>query len=354
MTQGQMSFKDKLIFWIVGIALLGLFLHMVSSILLPFVVALIAAYFLDPAADKLEDLGISRCIATITITSLFFLVVAGIAILITPLLYDQFISMIHKTPEYVRMFNEKVLPSFASVLDTLDPEAVNKAKGALSDASVYIFQFFAKMVGNIWSSGIAIVNLLSLIFITPIVTFYMLRDWDSIINKIHSWLPPKHASVIKEQVLLIDRTLSGYIRGQTNVCLLLGTFYAIGLTAVGLDFGFFIGMATGILSFIPYVGMLFGFTIGMIVAFFQFGDLASVAIVAAVFVTGQFIESNFVTPKLVGNKVGLHPVWIMFGMLAGAAMFGFTGILLAVPVTAVLGVLVRFFLNQYLKSIKAD
>ena len=277
--------------------------------------------------------------------------VAGIVVLIVPLLYDQFISMIHKTPEYVHMFNEKVLPSFASVIDTLDPDALDKAKMALSNVSVYMFQFFAKMAGNIWNSGIAIVNLLSLIFITPIVTFYMLRDWDKIIKKINGWLPPKHASVIQEQVLLIDCTLSGYIRGQTNVCLLLGTFYAIGLTAVGLDFGFFIGMATGILSFIPYVGMLFGFTIGMIIAFFQFGvDWTSIVMVASIFVIGQFIEGNFITPKLVGDKVGLHPVWIMFGMLAGAAIFGLTGILLAVPVTAVLGVLVRFFLNQYLKS----
>ena len=196
-------------------------------------------------------------------------------------------------------------------------------------------------------------NLLSLLFITPIVTFYVLRDWDIMMEKISSWLPQKHRSVILEQFRLIDITLAGYIRGQTNVCLLLGTFYAIGLMLVGLDFGFVIGFMTGILSFIPYVGLLVGMSVGLCVAFVQFGGLegiGSIGIVAAIFVVGQVIEGNFVSPKLVGDKVGLHPLWIMFGMLAGAALFGFVGVLISVPMTAVIGVLMRFMLSKYLNS----
>ena len=168
--------------------------------------------------------------------------------------------------------------------------------------------------------------------------------------KINTWLPPAYAPTIREQIRLIDNALSGYIRGQTNVCLLLGTFYAIGLSLVGLDFGLFIGLGTGLLSFIPYVGIMFGLVVGLIVAFFQFGDMTHISIVLGIFVLGQIIEGNFITPKLVGDKVGLHPVWIIFGMLAGAALFNFIGILLAVPVTAMIAVLVRFGLNKYLNS----
>ena len=199
-------------------------------------------------------------------------------------------------------------------------------------------------------STLAVVNVLLLIFITPIVTFYILLDWHKITNKVESWFPKAHTKTIKEQLSYVDTALSGYIRGQTNVCLLLGAFYAVGLSLAGLDFGLFIGLATGILSFIPYVGILFGVTIGMMVALFQFGDSIHLLLVFAIFVVGQFIEGNFITPKLVGDKVGLHPVWIIFGMLSGAALFDFVGVLLAVPVTAVLGVIVRFAMKKYLSS----
>lgn len=345
-----MNFKDKLIIWGIVLAVLLLFISVISGILLPFVVAIIAAYFLDPAADKLEEWGCSRTIATISITSAFFIFLGVVIILLAPLLYDQFVSLVQKVPTYIAMINEKILPSFSSAIEKLSPDAVEKAKAAVSDVSVYMFSALGQVAKNVWSSGIAIVNLLSLVFITPIVTFYILRDWDRIVAKINDLLPPKHASVIRKQIKNIDTTLSGYIRGQTNVCLLLGIFYAVGLTIVGLDFGFFIGLATGILSFIPYVGMLFGFSVGIIIAIFQFSNYLDISIVAAIFIVGNVLEGMFIAPNLVGDKVGLHPVWIIFGMLAGAAMFGFVGILIAIPATAVIGVLVRFFVAKYLKS----
>ena len=196
----------------------------------------------------------------------------------------------------------------------------------------------------------ALLNVLSLLFITPIVTFYILKDWDKMMAKVQSWLPTKHAPVILEQCQKIDRTLSGYIRGQTNVCLLLGVFYAIGLTMAGLEFGLFVGLATGILSFIPYVGMMFGVAVGLAIAFFQFGDLYHMAIIFGIFMVGQALEGSVISPYLVGEKVGLHPVWIIFGLLSGGAIFGFVGILIAVPVTAAIGVLACFFMDQYLGS----
>jgi len=342
--------KDKLLFWLVGFILFILFLNLVSDILLPFVVGVLVAYFLDPAADKLEDLGFSRTLATVTITGIFFVAVVILVAALSPLLYDQFTALAKNIPSYITSFQEKTAPIIAKLTQELDPDAVAKAKEAASNLSGYVLKFSGELLANLWQSGLAFFNVLSLIFISPVVSFYMLRDWDKIIAKIDGWVPRKHLKTVRQQIDLIDQTMSGYIRGQSNVCLILGAFYAIALTLVGLDFGLFIGMATGILAFIPFVGLLIGMATGLAVAFFQFGDVNHVAMVAGVFIVGQIIEGNFITPKLVGDKVGLHAVWVIFGLLAGGSMFGFTGVLLAVPVTAIIGVLARFFLSVYLKG----
>ena len=181
--------------------------------------------------------------------------------------------------------------------------------------------------------------------------FYLLRDWDDIVATIDDWLPRHLAPVIRENTLEIDAVLSGFLRGQFSVCLLLGALYAIGLTVVGLDFGLIIGFITGLISFVPYFGMLIGFAVGLGVAIAQFSDWQPIAMVAGVFVIGQFLEGNFITPKLVGDRIGLHPAWILFALLAAGALFGFTGILLAVPAAAVVGVLGRFSIQQYKQSV---
>lgn len=345
-----MTTKDKLIFWLIGFTLLGAFLYMISGILLPFIVAVMVAYFLDPAADKLEEMGLSRGVATFTITISFFMLVTMAAILIVPVLYHQLLLMLQKVPDYIAMANERLLPSFSALLEQFAPDLIKKVEASASQISLYILSFLTTIMANVWNSGLALINLFSLLFVTPIVAFYMLRDWDNLLEKVKSWLPAGSKKVIIEQANEIDKTLSGYIRGQTNVCLILGVFYATGLSLAGLEFGFVIGLVTGILSFIPYVGLLFGFVLGVTIAILQFGDVLNVSIVATIFILGQVIEGNFITPKLVGDKVGLHPVWIIFGMMAGASMFGFLGILVAIPVTAVIGVFVRFSLAQYLKS----
>jgi predicted PurR-regulated permease PerM len=345
-----MTFRDKLLLGAIGAGLIGLFIYSISSILLPFVVAVIFSYILNPSADKLQKLGISRATSTSIIIGFFFTTLIAIGALLVPFIYNQLVELSQKIPEYLQLANERILPEFTLYLNKIAPDATAKAMASITEFSTYIFDFLGKMMANIWQSGLAIVNILSLLFVTPVVTFYVLRDWGKITGKINSLLPPKYAPTIKEQLKEINRTLEGYLRGQIHVCVLLGAYYAIGLTLAGLDFGFVVGMATGIVSFIPYVGMLFGFALGVILAIFQFGDWLHISIVIAVFLSGQFLEGNFVTPKLVGDKVGLHPVWIIFGMLAGAAMFGFTGILLAVPVTAVIGVLTRFAVTEYANS----
>jgi predicted PurR-regulated permease PerM len=271
-------------------------------------------------------------------------------VLLAPLLYDQFLLLSEKIPDYAAVIKGTWLPSLLRFAEHISPDAVSRIQEAVGNVSGVIFQYIGTMLANILKSGLAILNILSLIFITPLITFYVLRDWDRIIAKVDGWLPRRHQKVIREQMHHIDRTLSGYIRGQTNVCLLMGLFYGIGLSLVRLDFGLVIGFTTGILTFIPYAGFAMGFVAGILVAFFQFGLSVEFGAVLGVFMVGQVLESNFITPKLVGDQVGLHPAWLVFGMLAGAAIFGFVGVLLAVPVTAIIGVLTRFFLERYLHS----
>ncbi|MGH7186923.1 MAG: AI-2E family transporter, partial [Pseudomonadota bacterium] len=205
-------------------------------------------------------------------------------------------------------------------------------------------------LGGLLSGGLALVNILSLLFITPVVTFYLLRDWDRIVKQIDALLPREHAETIREQARLVNETLSGFVRGQATVCFLLGGFYAVALSLAGLDFGLVIGLIAGALSFIPFVGTIFGFVASVGLAFAQFDQWHRIAIVVAIFLVGQFVEGNFLTPKLVGDRVRLHPVWIIFALLAGAALFGFVGLLLAVPVAAVIGVLIRFAVSRYTAS----
>ena len=345
-----MKGKERLFYFAIGLIALGIIVSSISNILLPFIVGMLVAYFLDPVVDKIETFGFSRFFSTLVVTILFFVVVISGTLLLLPVLYDQFISLAGSVPKYVSMAEAKygtLIDDFINKINIGDAES---AKNITKDFSAYILKFTGALIGNIWHSGVAALNLLSLIFISPIVSFYLLYDWDNIIKKIDDCIPRDKVKVVRKQAGLIDAALSGYIRGQSNVCLLLGIFYAAGLSFLGLDFGLFIGLGTGILAFIPYVGLFIGMTIGLIVAFFQFGDLYNIGAVLAVFVVGQIIEGNFVTPKLVGNRVGLHPAWIIFALLAGGSLFGFIGILLAVPVAATIGVIVRFSLSEYMKS----
>lgn len=347
-----MKFKDKLILWFVSLFLIGFFIYLVKSILLPFIVAIIAAYFLDPAADRLQKFGLSRLVATSAITTFFFSILITSVVLLSPIIYNQLVTFIDTVPEYVAYINNTITPALGKFISKVDSSTIEQAKDSMSNVSGYALKFIASIAANIWNSGMAIINLLSLIFVTPVVTFYMLRDWDKIISTINNLLPPKYAPIIRKEAKEINQVLSGYIRGQTHVCIILGIFYTILLTLAGLEFSLFIGLANGLLLFIPYVGALFGFSVGLTVAFFQFGYSMQLAVIAGIFLAGQMLESIFITPNLVGSSVGLHPAWIMFGLLAGGVTLGFVGVLIAVPATAVIGVLIRFFIREYLKDIK--
>lgn len=345
-----MTTRQQATAWIVGFAVFIGLLIVLGNALLPFVAGMAIAYFLDPACDKLEAWGCSRIVATSLITFFFFALLVALLMLVVPLLSAQLIHFADRIPVYFAAIREKAIFLMGLLESRLAEEQLRQLEGVFTSASKQALTFAGGFANHLLSGIGSLFSLLSLAVITPVVTFYLLRDWDRIIAKIDSWLPRDRLALIHEQVRLIDDTLAGFARGQAMVCLMLGLFYAIGLSLVGLDFGMVVGFATGLISFVPYFGMLFGFVAGMGIAIAQFGELVPILMVAAVFGAGQLIEGNFLTPKLVGDRVGLHAVWIIFALLAGGSLFGFLGVMLAVPIMAVIGVLARFLLRQYLAS----
>ncbi|MDA1324457.1 MAG: AI-2E family transporter [Proteobacteria bacterium] len=339
------------LYWVAGFGAFLALVFLLSDILLPFVAGIILAYLLDPIADFLERHRFPRWLAAGLITLLATTVVISVLLVLVPLLQSQIVDFAGRLPNYVELLREKAVALLAAVQTQVTPEEMASIREKIGGAAgPNALAWIGNLLTRIWGGGVALLNLLSLLVITPIVMFYLLRDWDDLLETIEGWLPRHLAPVIREKTLEIDGVLSGFLRGQFSVCLLLGLLYAIGLTAVGLDFGLIIGFVTGLISFVPYFGMLIGFAIGLGVAIAQFSDWQPIAMVAGVFVIGQFLEGNFITPRLVGERIGLHPAWIIFALLAGGALFGFTGILLAVPVAAVVGVLGRFAIQQYKQS----
>lgn len=338
------------LFWLLVGLIFFIFVFLIRSILLPFVLGIFTAYFLDPAADRLEKAGISRTLSTLIITAGFFLLIAVLSIAVVPVIINQLAGLIGALPELVAALDAKYHDRVTEWLGGLQIFPMDSVQAAVKDFSVVMVPMAEKFVSGLFQSGVAVLNILSLILITPVVAFYLLRDWDLITTKLDTLLPRGHVETIRQQLNIIDRTLAGFVRGQLTVCVLLGAFYAIGLSLVGLKFGILIGLGTGLLIILPYVGAMFGMVVGLGVAFFQFSTYQDVGMVLAVFMAGQALESYWMTPRLVGQSVGLHPVWIIFGMLAGGALFGFVGVFLAVPVTAVIGVLIRFAITNYLQS----
>ena len=337
-------------FWLAALAAFLLAVYLLHGMLLPFVAGMAVAYFLDPLADRLERLGLSRLTATIVITGGFFLLLMLALALVVPVLEGQLVAFAGRLPDYLRALSLRLDPLVGSAKRYLSPHDLDRLRDAVGNYAGTMLGWLVSLLNHVLSGGIAIVNVLSLVFITPVVTFYLLRDWETMVTAVDSWLPRAHAETIRAQFLAIDRTLAGFVRGQATVCLTLGLYYGLALSLAGLDIGLVVGMATGMLSFIPYVGSMSGFVVAMGLALAQSPNWTLPGVVLGIYLVGQLVEGNVLTPRLVGNQVGLHPVWVIFALLAGGALFGFLGILLAVPVAAVIGVLIRFGLHSYLAS----
>jgi predicted PurR-regulated permease PerM len=340
-------------FWIGAAIVFLLLLWLLNDILLPFVVGAVVAYFFDPVVVRLHRLGLSRTWATATVTVLAALVTVGAATAVLPPLFGQIQALIVKAPEYTVTAAERLQPMIEPIRSKLgfEPLSLSELKDQAAQWAGQALSVVGAIAGRVAQRGVAIINLLALLFLTPVVTFYLLRDWPKVLAGINSALPLDHADNIRAVAREANAAVAGYVRGQALVCLCLGSIYGIGLSVVGLQFGFVIGLIAGVISFIPFVGTLVGATLSIGMALAQFPpDWLSVLKVAIVFLIGHLLEGNVLSPKLVGDRVGLHPVWIMFALLAGGSLFGFVGVLVAVPVAAVIGVIVRHLLGRYRQS----
>ena len=343
--------RRQVFFWLMAAAAFCLFLYVFRSILLPFVAGMALAYFLDPVADRLERLKVSRLMATISILISFIVLFVLALVIVVPILAAQLSELIARFPAYISRLQDlltRVDPGWFERTLGLDTSDLRAGLNTLLTQGA---GFLTTLFQSIWNSGKALLDIASLFIVTPVVAFYLLLDWDRMVEKVDGWIPRDHLATVRKLAHDMDRAIAGFVRGQGTVCLILGLIYAVGLTAVGLNFGLLIGFFAGLISFIPYVGSLVGLVLSIGVALVQFWpDWIMLAAVAAVFFFGQFIEGNILQPKLVGGSVGLHPVWLMFALFAFGSIFGFVGMLIAVPAAAVVGVLVRFALDQYLNS----
>jgi predicted PurR-regulated permease PerM len=344
-------FKRQIIFWIGAVIAFGLFLYVFSSILLPFVVGMTLAYFLDPVADRLERIGLSRMLATLVILVSFIVVFVLALMIFVPILVSQFSDFAVRLPGYIAQLQALIASQNAEWIKKVigvDASVLKNGLGSLVSQGAGIV---STLITSIWSSSKTLIDIGGLFVVTPVVAFYTLYDWDRMVAKVDDWIPRDHLTAVRAIFADINTAIAGFVRGQGTLCIILGLLYAAGLTIVGLNFALLIGLFAGLISFIPYVGSLVGLVLALGVAIVQFWpDWLMVGAVALVFVIGQFIEGNILQPKLVGQSVGLHPVWLMFALFAFGALFGFVGLMVAVPAAAAVGVLVRFAISRYIAS----
>ncbi|ESR23511.1 AI-2E family transporter [Lutibaculum baratangense] len=358
-----MRLERKVAFWLGALAVFVLLLYILKPILLPFIAGMALAYVLDPIADRIERLGANRLVATLTILLLFTLIVALVLVALVPTLAHQVAVFIERLPSLLERL-EALWDEFVThwlevdwigrewLGELLPPEAETATfSDTISNFAGQAASWAGSLVGTVVTGGFALVNAIALLVVTPVVAFYLLYDWDRMVASIDNWVPRDHVGTVRRLAREIDAALAGFVRGQGLVCLILGAIYATGLSIIGLNFALLIGVGAGLISFVPYVGTITGFVVGVAVALVQFWpSWGPIIAVIGVFVIGQFIEGNFLQPKLVGGSVGVHPVWLMFALFAFAYLFGFVGMLLAVPLSAALGVLTRFALSRYLDS----
>ncbi|WP_312525556.1 AI-2E family transporter [Paracoccus sp. (in: a-proteobacteria)] len=333
-------------YWGVALAVFLLVLWGLGNAVLPFLIGAGIAYLLDPVADWLEGKGLSRTLSVVVITLLVVLVFVVVMLVFMPVLIRQTSQLIQTAPEMATKLQNFLQTRFPDLLTEGSP--VNTA---LQNIGKTISERGGELLTTVLGSVMGIVSVIALMVIVPVVAFYLLLDWDNMVERLDELLPREGAPTIRKLAREIDDVLSGFMRGQGLVILILGTFYSISLAIIGLPFGIAIGVLAATLSFIPYVGVVVGGATAIGVALFSFwGQPFSIGAVIAVFAIGQIVEGNYLQPKIVGGHIGLHPVWLMLALSVFGTLFGFVGLLVAVPLSAALGVLVRFGAVRYKES----
>ena len=336
----------QLRFWGIGFAAMVVALWLLGSTLLPFLLGAALAYFLDPICDRLERLGLSRVLATAVIALTALVAFVLVLVLAVPALIEQGQGLVAAVPTYIAGLIDFLSTRYPDLFGENSPIKQN-----LTSIEAVVRDGGMTVLNQVLVGSLRIIDFLFLLIVTPVVAFYLLLDWDRMLAQINSILPREHAATIRKLARDIDVVLAGFVRGQLTVCISLGVYYAVALMAIGLQFGFLVGLGAGLISFVPYVGSIVGLMLAVGIALFQFwGDKFWIFVTVGIFLFGQFVEGNILSPNLVGRSVGPHPVWLILALSVFGALFGFTGLLVAVPVAAALGVIGRFLVDQYKAS----
>ena len=344
-----MTQRRQLTFWLVTLVVFGFLLWLLRDVLLPFVTGIALAYLQTPLADRLERRGVNRTVAALLIVGGVVVAVILVGILLTPILVQQGAALVAALPGFAERLQALVSDPGPPWLRSLLHEG--DGGKTTSDLVAQGMSYLTALLSSLWSGGRALASFISVLVIMPVVTFYLICDWHKMIDTLDGWVPPQSRETVRRLAREIDAAISGFVRGQAAVCLIAGCYYALALTLIGLKFGLLIGLGAGVLTFMPYVGSLAGLLVGASVAVAQFWpQWGPIAAVVGVFLLGEFVEGNVLAPKLVGEKVGLHPVWLIFALFAFGFFLGFVGLLIAVPLAAAVAVLFRFALDHYFAS----
>ena len=340
----------RLLFWFGLLVLALVALGLVQAILMPFATGFAIAYILAPLVSRLEGWRVRRSLASLFVLAIFVFGLVCILVVLVPLIQGQIVQLIARVPTLVRTLQDQLGRLLLLLQEHLPAEDVGKLRDLLGAKLAEAMTWLAGMVQGMITSSLAILNILSLVVVTPIVTFFLLRDWEKMITIVDSYLPRQSLETVRGQARLVSDTLGGFVHGQALICLILAIYYGAALTVAGLQSGMALGLLIGVLAIIPMLGVTTGFVLALGLAANQYGEWTEVLTVVGIFAIGQLTEANILTPKLLGDRIHLHPVWVIFALFAGGTLYGFVGVLVAVPAAAVIGVLARFALSLYRES----
>ncbi|MHA6692315.1 AI-2E family transporter [Devosia sp. A449] len=345
-----MTLRNQVLIWVGFLIVLVLLLWLFRGILLPFVVGAALAYLLNPLVNQLQRWRFNRAWATTVVLLCVITGALGLLFTFLPMIGQQIIELLKGAPKIVADLQELFARWSPEVNEWLGPERAAQLQTSINDLARQALGFITTLPGELVNIGITGAAVIGFTVLTPVVAFYLLLDWEGMVRGVEGLLPQNHKGEINTILRDIDKSMAGVIRGMGSVLLLDAAFYATALSLIGLNFGLAVGLIGGLLSFIPFVGFALGFGLSVGIAIVQFGDIWMVALVAGIFLFWQFIEGNILYPKLVGSSININPVWMMFALLGLGALFGFVGLLLAVPMAAIASVLVRFGVAKYKSS----
>lgn len=346
MFQGDVVLS-RIFYWILLILIIGTFCYLVSDVLAPFLISFVFAYILQPLIERnTARYSLSRSIISLFVFCVFVSGFVLIVLVITPIIYQQFSLFVVKIPKYKASFQENIT-LLTDHINSFDPDAADKIAEISRSAINSMFSVVTSFANHIWDYTIATINVFALVALVPIILYYFMRDWGKIVSALESLMPEHGKNKMREIFISINELLSGYIRGQLNICLILSVYYVIGLSLIGIDLALLLGLLSGFLIIIPFIGAIASFILASLSCYVTFGFGYEFIYMTILYVIGHTVEGYILAPKIIGNKIGLHPVWIIFAVFAAGSLFGFVGILFAIPLAGIVKVLVLQFLDYY-------